>query len=120
MQIDANDISDEMLYDQIAGNAGLRANITSYMRARGYVSDDDLQTATSGVGAGDGTGAAQRSLAQTGSHKYIKEPVGIGPESGPRQWAVAPGGERPAGNNNSLDEFRRRARILQRKEIAKR
>ena len=48
MQIDANEISDEMLYDQIAGNAGLRANITSFLRARGYVSDDDLQTAASG------------------------------------------------------------------------
>jgi protein involved in polysaccharide export with SLBB domain len=74
MQIDANDISDEMLYDQIASNAGLRANITSYLRARGYVSDDELQTAASGVGAGDGTGAAQRSLAQTGSINTSRNP----------------------------------------------
>jgi protein involved in polysaccharide export with SLBB domain len=64
MQIDANEISDEMLYDQIAGNAGLRANITSFLRARGYVSDDDLQSAASGVSgsAGEETGAAPRAL----------------------------------------------------------
>jgi protein involved in polysaccharide export with SLBB domain len=74
MQIDANDISDEMLYDQISGNAGLRANITSYLRARGYVSDDDLQTAAPGVGAGGETGGAQRSLAQTGSINTSRNP----------------------------------------------
>src|ERR1700733_13682432 len=74
MQIDANDISDEMLYDQIASNPGLRANITSYLRARGYVSDDDLQTAASGVGAGNETGAAQRSLDQTGATNTSRNP----------------------------------------------
>jgi protein involved in polysaccharide export with SLBB domain len=74
MQIDANDISDEMLYDQIASNAGLRANITSYLRARGYVSDDELQTAASGVGAGGETGGAQRSLAQAGSINTSRNP----------------------------------------------
>src|SRR3984885_14835473 len=74
MQIDANDISDEMLYDQIASNPGLRANITSYLRARGYVSDDDLQTAASGVGAGNETGAAQRSLDQAGSVNTSRNP----------------------------------------------
>jgi protein involved in polysaccharide export with SLBB domain len=46
-QIDANDISDEMLFEQIAANASLRANITTFLRARGYVSDDELQSASS-------------------------------------------------------------------------
>lgn len=41
-QVDANDISDQMLYSQIASNADLRANITLFLRARGYVSDEDL------------------------------------------------------------------------------
>src|SRR6185437_5943127 len=53
-QIDANDISDEMLFEQIAANASLRANITTFLRARGYVSDDDLQSASSVVGDGSG------------------------------------------------------------------
>jgi protein involved in polysaccharide export with SLBB domain len=80
MQIDANDISDEMLYDQISGNAALRANITTYLRARGYVSDDDLQTAASGVG--DGTGAGQRSLTQAGSINTSRSPSDSGLGSG--------------------------------------
>ncbi len=79
MQIDANEISDEMLYDQIAGNAGLRANITSFLRARGYVSDDDLQTAASGVsGASDETGTAQRALQQTGAMNTPRLPAESG------------------------------------------
>src|SRR5579859_2016174 len=45
--IDANDISDEMLYNQIATNADLRATITTFLRARGYVSDDSLTAASS-------------------------------------------------------------------------
>lgn len=48
-QIDANDISDDMLYEQIATNAGLRANITIFLRARGYISDDELQGTSSSV-----------------------------------------------------------------------
>jgi protein involved in polysaccharide export with SLBB domain len=80
MQIDANDISDEMLYDQISSNAALRANITTYLRARGYVSDDDLQTAASGVG--DGTGAGQRSLTQAGSINTSRSPSDSGLGSG--------------------------------------
>ena len=42
--IDANDISDQMLYNQIETNSDLRANITMFLRARGYVSQDDLQS----------------------------------------------------------------------------
>ncbi len=42
-QISANDISDEMLYDQIATNPALRAGITSYLHARGYISTNNPQ-----------------------------------------------------------------------------
>ncbi|WP_446742659.1 SLBB domain-containing protein [Silvibacterium acidisoli] len=44
--VDANDISDEMLYQQIESNASLRSSITTFLRARGYVSEDDLQNAS--------------------------------------------------------------------------
>lgn len=44
VQIDPNQISDQELYSQISSNANLRASITSVLRARGYVSDDDLQS----------------------------------------------------------------------------
>jgi protein involved in polysaccharide export with SLBB domain len=44
VQMDANDISDQMLYSQIATSADLRASITTVLRARGYVSDEDFQS----------------------------------------------------------------------------
>jgi protein involved in polysaccharide export with SLBB domain len=52
-QVDANDITDQMLYNQIETNADLRANITTFLRARGYVSSNDLPT--SGASANDGS-----------------------------------------------------------------
>ena len=65
IQMDANDISDQMLYSQIATSSELRANITTVLRARGYVSDEDLQSAGSGVSEQDGNSSqspSQRSL----------------------------------------------------------
>ncbi|NYF88359.1 SLBB domain-containing protein [Tunturiibacter empetritectus] len=55
--IDANDISDQMLYSQIATNGDLRANITMFLRARGYVSQDDLQSlgSNSNIGTAEGS-----------------------------------------------------------------
>jgi protein involved in polysaccharide export with SLBB domain len=44
VQIDPNQISDQDLYNQIASNANLRASITSVLRARGYISDSDLES----------------------------------------------------------------------------
>lgn len=43
-------ITDEMLYDKIASSAELRANITTFLRARGYVTDEQIR----GYAAGDG------------------------------------------------------------------
>ena len=53
VQIDPSEISDQTLYNQIATNADLRANITTVLRARGYVSDEDLQSAAPGVASQD-------------------------------------------------------------------
>ena len=41
--IQPDSITDEMLYSQIVTNKDLRQNITLFLRARGYVNDDDLQ-----------------------------------------------------------------------------
>ena len=38
----ADAITDEMLFGQIASNADLRANITLWLRARGYITEADL------------------------------------------------------------------------------
>jgi len=51
-QIDANDISDQMLYSQISSDASTRAGITTFLRAQGYVPDDGLQSMSSGIGGG--------------------------------------------------------------------
>jgi protein involved in polysaccharide export with SLBB domain len=42
--IQPDSITDEMLYSKIASSPELRANITTFLRARGYVSDADLQS----------------------------------------------------------------------------
>jgi protein involved in polysaccharide export with SLBB domain len=76
--IQPDSITDEMLYSQIASSKELRANITVFLRARGYVSDemihrdtaegqgDDVQAASllpqSGMGA---SGAPERSIPAT-------------------------------------------------------
>ena len=57
-EVDANDITDQMLYQQIATNADLRTNITTFLRARGYVSSDDLLTA--GANGNDGNAGGER------------------------------------------------------------
>jgi protein involved in polysaccharide export with SLBB domain len=40
--VQADSITDEMLFSQIAANPALRASITIWLRARGYVSADDM------------------------------------------------------------------------------
>ena len=42
-QLQPDDITDEMLYSQINSSKELRENITVFLRARGYISDSDLQ-----------------------------------------------------------------------------
>ena len=67
VQIDPNDISDEMLYRQISTNASLRASITTVMRARGYISGDDLQSMGSSVPQQDAPNSLSSSLSSAGS-----------------------------------------------------
>lgn len=46
--VQADSITDEMVYSQIVTDKDLRQNITMFLRARGYVSDDDLQRGMAG------------------------------------------------------------------------
>ena len=55
-QIDANDISDEMLYNQIATNADVRASTATFLRAHGYPSPGGLLAAGSNIGDGSANG----------------------------------------------------------------
>ncbi len=62
VQVDPDEISDQMLYTQIAASADLRTNITTVLRARGYASDGDLQSA--GLTAMESEGFNQQSSNQ--------------------------------------------------------
>jgi protein involved in polysaccharide export with SLBB domain len=77
--IDANDISDQMLYSQIATNSDVRANITMFLRARGYVSQDDLQS----LGSGSNIGTAEGSdlTGQDGGGLSGQSPVSAGTDT---------------------------------------
>ena len=46
IQIQPDSITDETLYSQIASSSDVRANITTFLRARGYISDADIQRST--------------------------------------------------------------------------
>lgn len=59
MQPDA--ISDEMLYRQIASSSQVRAGVTTLLRTRGFVSDEDMQRA---AGAGGADSQTQSGMAQ--------------------------------------------------------
>jgi protein involved in polysaccharide export with SLBB domain len=54
--IQAGSITDEMLYSKIESSPELRANITTFLRARGYISDDDLSAAYTDGADSDLTG----------------------------------------------------------------
>jgi protein involved in polysaccharide export with SLBB domain len=51
--VDPNTITDETLYSQIASDREVRVKITMFLRARGYLTDANLDAATAGV-ASDG------------------------------------------------------------------
>ena len=52
LAVQADAITDEQLYTQIVTNSDVRANITYFLRARGYLSEADLRAAASaGMGA---------------------------------------------------------------------
>ena len=65
-------ITDEMLYTQIISSSDLRANITAFLRARGYISDSEVQRVGSGLDAGQT--AAGRLETQLTSELPLGEP----------------------------------------------
>jgi protein involved in polysaccharide export with SLBB domain len=92
-QIDVDDISDQTLFNQISASAPLRANITTVLVARGFVTSDDLRMSNSN-GTDDGTpnssssAKSSRSSADTGTQTEIKgsdrgtDAGGLSPMSG--------------------------------------
>jgi protein involved in polysaccharide export with SLBB domain len=84
-QVDANNITDQMLYNQIETNADLRTNITTFLRARGYVSSNDLPTTGSNVSDGSVEGEpfpGQHSLSTSGGTDATRLATAAGLDSG--------------------------------------
>lgn len=91
--IDPNEITDEMLYNEIASDRAVRGKITMFLRARGYVSDADLETASSGFansgGLLPGMDPLEEDSALAGTDLQAKSASGLpeGPLSDPRSSA---------------------------------
>ena len=84
-QVDANDITDQMLYNQIATNADLRTNITTFLRARGYISSNDLPTAAANAADGSMAGEpfpGQRSLSTSDGTNSARLAAAAGLDAG--------------------------------------
>jgi len=113
-EVDANDITDQMLYDQIATNADLRTNITTFLRARGYVSSNDLPAAAANVSDGSMDGEplpAQRSLSTSGGTNAAR----LAAASGLPPWAspsdsVTNSSQSMSAAGNTVDTDQRRGR----------
>ena len=69
-------ITDQMLYSKIASSPELRANITTFMRARGYVSDADLESYVASGNADDVLSSLQ---AFPNTRPPIWPPIGFRP-----------------------------------------
>jgi protein involved in polysaccharide export with SLBB domain len=89
-QVDVNDITDQMLYNQIATNTDLRTNVSTFLRARGYVSQGDLQSERPGSA---GLTSMQDGMSTSGSESNL----------------LATNGDLVAGNSNSTGVVSERA-----------
>jgi protein involved in polysaccharide export with SLBB domain len=98
MQVDPNDISDETLYSQISSNASLRASITTVLRARGYVSDSDLQSMGSSAPRENGLQGDDTDLLSSAGASTSRS--GDAAETGLALSAGANGEARSFGNND--------------------
>ena len=81
VEIDPADISDQAFYSQVSTSANLRASITAVLRARGILSDEDIQSFRSGGNGEANSNAfpfAQRSVSSEDGATYI----GLGSTSG--------------------------------------
>lgn len=77
-QVQAGDITDEMLYSQIATSSDFRARITIFLQARGYVSADSLRALASGSDdANQDIASAQLSRQFAGSESFGRLGAGV-------------------------------------------
>ena len=88
IQTQADSISDEMLLSQISTNAQLRASITVWLRARGYVSAAEMDRLLSSAGSDEDNG--QSPFASSSSSLTSSLPSGrLSRQPGPLWQATA-------------------------------
>jgi protein involved in polysaccharide export with SLBB domain len=98
------DISDEMLYQQIANSADLRTSITTVLQARGYVSSDDLLSSGMGGNGQQGQVLSRLNSSDQGAESGSGENVGNGASSGRRVFDSHPEEIRRDAGHASTDE----------------
>jgi hypothetical protein len=64
-QVQADSISDDMLYKGIASDAGLRGAISIWLRARGYITDSELDTNLDSKNSDDISGSLESARLDT-------------------------------------------------------
>lgn len=99
-QVEASDITDQMLYNQISTNADLRTNVSMFLRARGYVAQGDLQSeGSTGIGAvstRDGlSNSNSDSSLQIANHDLAAGDLGGSALTGPRTQSTSSAGAQP-------------------------
>ena len=70
-QVQADDITDEMLYQQIASSPDLRQHATTFLQARGYISDEDFQQRSPSVRLDNGAPMSAASVADQASSREL-------------------------------------------------
>jgi protein involved in polysaccharide export with SLBB domain len=98
------DVSDEMLYQQIANSADLRTSITTVLQARGYVSSDDLLSSGLGGNGQKGQISSRLTSSDQGAESGSSENVGNGASSERRVFDSNPEEIRRDAGHSSTDE----------------
>jgi polysaccharide biosynthesis/export protein len=108
--IQPDSITDEMLFSKIASSPELRANITTFLRARGYVSDADLQSYAAASYEDDGLSSLQTSQIPIQSLQGMNFPFGAlssgasGQATGRMNNTDGPGAARASGTRSNTKD----------------
>jgi protein involved in polysaccharide export with SLBB domain len=101
VQVQPDDITDEMLYNQIVTNLDVRTHITTFLRARGYISDDTLRAQASSIEDVE-TAGGLASSEQAG----VLSGRGLSNSDAANQLAAAADGSAISGTNTNLSSNR--------------
>lgn len=73
VSVQADSITDEMLYSQISSSVAIRTDVTTFLRARGYISEADLQRFTPPEEGGNDSSVSLQTLAQIPGSNLLED-----------------------------------------------